>query len=276
MKIKSFIKQILAITKEKNFIPVQHIVDDNCILNGKVAIITGGSGGIGMAIAKSFCESGCKTIICGTNDEKLKNCIKQFPSNACVQTMMFDISKFENIKEKVDEATKIFGKVDILVNCAGVHTDHVDFFTITPQEYDRIMNINIKGPYFLCQEFGRYMKEKKINGHMLLVSSSRGSEPAWSPYGISKWTLNGLIKGLAQMLLPYGVIVNGISPGSTATELIGVKKGDSIYTTENRVNRLIMPDEVANLAKLLVSNAGDMIIGETILISGGRGTIDIR
>ena len=112
--------------------------------------------------------------------------------------------------------------------------------------------------------------------HILIISSSRGSEPAWSPYGISKWALNGLIRGLAQMLLPYGIIVNGISPGATATELIGIKEDDSIYSTENGEGRLIMPDEIANVAKLLVGPAGDMIVGETIHVSGGRGVFDIR
>lgn len=115
-----------------------------------------------------------------------------------------------------------------------------------------------------------------LGGHILLVSSSRGAEPAWSPYGISKWSLNGLTKGLAQILLPYGIIVNAIAPGSTATELIGVKSGDSIESEENGLGRLVMPVEVANVAKLLVSGAGDMIVGETIHISGGRGLFDIR
>ena len=140
------------------------------------------------------------------------------------------------------------------------------------------MNINLRGPFFLCQAFAEYMtKDKSVDKkHILLVSSSRGSEPAWSPYGISKWALNGLTQGLAQMLLPHDIIVNAIAPGSTATELIGVKEGDSITITENKVGRLAMPDEIANLAKLLVSPAGDMIVGETVHISGGRGVMDIR
>lgn len=276
MGFKSIIKKIIALSKEKEIVPIQHNVDTEQILFGKVAVIIGGSGGIGLAIAKNFCESGCKVILCGTNEKKLQNCITEFSDAAFVEYMLFNISDFNEIEKNVQKATEIFGKVDILVNSAGVHTEQVDFFKMTPEEYDRVMDINIKGPYFVCQEFGKYMIRNKIKGHILFVSSSRGSEPAWSPYGISKWTLNGLTKGLAQMLLPHGIIVNGIAPGSTATELIGVKMGDNIFTTENRANRLIMPDEVANIAKLLVSNAGDMVIGETICISGGRGIIDIR
>jgi NAD(P)-dependent dehydrogenase (short-subunit alcohol dehydrogenase family) len=276
MGLKTIVKKIIAISKEKEIVPVSHNVDLNQILKDKVAIIIGGSGGIGLAVAKSFYESGCKVIICGTNESKLIDCVSGFPDDGQVRYMVFNITKFYAIRESVIESVNIFGKVDILVNSAGVHTDKIDFFSINPEEYDRIMNINLKGPYFVCQEYGNYMIRNKIKGHILLVSSSRGSEPAWSPYGISKWALNGITKGLAQMLMPYGIVVNGIAPGSTATELIGVKEGDSIYTFENRVNRLIIPDEVANVAKLLVSSAGDMIIGETIHISGGRGTVDIR
>ena len=276
MGIKSIVKKIISISKEREIVPIQHNVDTNDILKDKVAVIIGGSGGIGFSIAKSFYQSGCKIIICGTNEKKLTKCINDFPDKNRVTYMILNVTEFDKIDENVIKAVNIYGKVDILVNSAGVHTENVDFYKMSSAEYDRVMNINIKGPYFICQAFGRYMMENKIKGHILMVSSSRGSEPAWSPYGISKWALNGMTKGLAQMLYPYGIIVNGIAPGSTATELIGVKEGDSIYTTENRVNRLIMPDEVANFAKLLVSDSGNMVIGETIHISGGRGIFDIR
>ena len=257
MSLKSIIKKIIMQTKKREIVPIQHNVDNGNMLQDKVAVIIGGSGGIGLSIAKSFYESGCKIVLCGTNEKKLKKCIDEFPENNRIRYMVFDVSDFEKIEDNVKKTVEFFGRVDILVNSAGVHTEKADFLNMTLSEYDRVMNINIKG-------------------HILLVSSSRGSEPAWSPYGISKWSLNGLTKGLAQMLLPYGIVVNGVAPGSTATELLGVKEGDSIYTTENRVQRLIMPDEVANVAKMLVSSAGNMIVGETIHISGGRGICDIR
>ena len=264
--------------KEKELIPIQHDVDSNNMLKNKVAVIIGGSGGIGLAIAKSFYESGCKVILCGTNQAKLERCLEKFDNSENVRTMIFDIADIDKFKEKIEIAASIFGKIDILVNSAGIHTENVDFFTMTSNEYDRVMDVNIKGVYFICKEFVEYMKKHKAKEkkHILLISSSRGSEPAWSPYGVSKWALNGLTKGLAQLLLPYGIIVNAIAPGSTATELIGVKAGDSINSQENGNNRLIMPVEVANIAKMLVSSSGDMIVGEIIHVSGGRGVFDIR
>lgn len=278
MGIKSSIKKMIKSLKEKEFIPIQHDVDSNNMLKNKVAVIIGGSGGIGLAIAKSFYESGCKVILCGTNQAKLERCLEKFDNSENVRTMIFDIADIDKFKEKIEIAASIFGKIDILVNSAGIHTENVDFFTMTSNEYDRVMDVNIKGVYFICKEFVEYMKKHKAKEkkHILLISSSRGSEPAWSPYGVSKWALNGLTKGLAQLLLPYGIIVNAIAPGSTATELIGVKAGDSINSQENGNNRLIMPVEVANIAKMLVSSSGDMIVGEIIHVSGGRGVFDIR
>lgn len=190
--------------------------------------------------------------------------------------MQFDVGNFAKIAENVKKAIDEFGRIDIVIYSAGVHTENVDFFTMTPEEFDRIIDINLKGAYFICQAFGKYMIEQRIHGHMLLVSSSRGSEPAWSPYGVSKWALNGLTKGLAQMLLPHGIVINTIAPGSTATELIGIKEGDNLYSNENATHRLITPDEVAQIAKVMVSDTANMIAGEVIHVSAGRGCFDIR
>ena len=120
------------------------------------------------------------------------------------------------------------------------------------------------------------MRDNAIKGHILLISSSRGSEPAYSPYGLSKWGLNGLTQGLAKLLLPHGIIVNAIAPGSTATPLLGIKEGDNLYCDENGMERYIVPDEVAAYARMLVSDMGNVVIGETIHVSAGRGVFDIR
>lgn len=208
------------------------------MLDGKTAVVIGGSGGIGLAISKSFCESGCKVVLCGTSRDKLNKTLEEFPEDAVVEPLVFDITRTDEIEENVKKAANVFGRVDILVNCAGVHTENVNFFTMSTAEYDRVMNINVRSPFFICQQFAKQMIAQGTGGHILLISSSRGAEPAWSPYGISKWSLNGFTKGLAQTLLPYGIIVNAIAPGSTATELIGIKSGDEISTEENGLGRL--------------------------------------
>ena len=276
--IKEIIKRIIALTKKKEIFAIPHVVGSEELLKDKVAFISGGSGGIGFAIAKDLLESGCKVIVAGTNqkkisnlllglDEKLKSRAKEFIID------VMDISSFDSV---VSNAVSVFGKIDIFVNSAGTHTQDVDFWNMTSDEYDRILDINLKSAFFLCQTFGKYMKNNNIKGHMLLISSSRGSEPAWSPYGISKWGLDGMVKGLAKVMVPYGIIVNGIAPGPTATSLLGIKDGDSLYTTQNSVGRLADPSEISAYAKLMVSDLGNMVVGEILHISGGRGCCDIR
>lgn len=276
--IKKLVRHVVSAVKMKNVVPVYQTIKDTEELNGKVALIVGGTGGIGLAIAKSLLSSGCKIIVSGTRDESINNVICKLArvNNSSIKAIKLNVSDINSFNAKVQEAANCFGKIDIFINSAGVHTEHVDFWSMTSAEYDRVMDINLKGAYFLCQSVAKNMIDNKIHGHILLVSSSRGLEPAWSPYGISKRGINGLVKGLAEILTAKGIIVNGIAPGSTATPLIGVSTDDTIYSEENKVGRFILPEEVAEVAKLLVSPAGDMIIGEVVPVSGGRGTFDIR
>lgn len=278
MNVKSVIKRIVALSKTKTIISIPHPINSNKLLDGKTILIAGGTGGIGLAIARSCVEAGGLVIITGTNETKLKAIIAGFSPEISqnIKPFVLDFSKelvFDNV---VSQLLNLFGKIDAFVNAAGVHTENVNFWEMTPAEYDRILQINLKAPYFICLALSKYMRTQKIKGHFLLISSSRGSEPAWSPYGLSKWGLNGLVKGLAQMLQPYGITVNAIAPGSTATPLIGVRDGDSIYTAENGTGRLITPDEIATYACLMISDLGDMLTGDVIHISAGRGTFDIR
>lgn len=274
MKIKKLLKKVLY--KEEVKIPITKLVDNSELLLGKTALITGGSGGIGVSIAKEFIESGCNVIITGTNIDKLKNICKEMNTER-INYITLDLKKVKSFKDKVEEAVKIYGKIDILVNSAGIHSTNAvqDFFSFTEEEYDEIMNVNLKGMYFFTREVSEYMINNKIKGHVLNISSTTALEPAWSPYRLSKWGVKGLTAGLADRLYEYGIIVNAIAPGSTATKLLGYKEGDNINTKDNPAKRYIMPEEVAAYAKLLVSSLGDMVIGETLYISGGRGNIFI-
>lgn len=275
MKLKRFAKSIISLSQRREMIPIIHPVNIDKIFIGKTAIITGGTGGVGQAIVETLYENGCNIVACGTNAEKLKD-LKAKYDETRFSVLEYNYSAPDQFSEKIESAAKLFGGLDILICSAGVHTENVDFWNITHQEYDRVLGINLKGTYFTCLEFAKYMRANKRSGHILLISSSRGSEPAWSPYGVSKWGMKGMTEGFAKMLLPYGITVNAVAPGPTATSLIGFKDGDSIFSFENNANRLITPDEVANLAMYMVSDMGTMITGETIHISAGRGTIDIR
>lgn len=273
-KIKKALMILISMLKWEKKIPVVSIKESENLLEGKVALITGGSGGIGMAVAKSLIEGGCKVIIAGTNEQKLKKCVEILSMDT--KYIVIDMNDTTSFETKIKEAASMFGKIQLFVSSAGVHSENLHFLDMAEKEYDRVMSINLKGTYFFAQSVTKYLIDNNLKGKILFVSSSRGSEPAWSPYGISKWGLDGMVKGLAKELFPYGINVNAIAPGSTATNLLGYKKGDSIYTDDNSECRMVMPEEIGNLTNLLLSDAGNMINGEIIHISSGRGVYDIR
>ena len=276
MSLKNKIKNLIYMCKEEKLIPIPKVVDGKKILDGKVALITGGSSGIGFSMAEEFCQAGAKVIIAGTNEDKLIECISKIKSKE-VRYLVINVLDVKTMPEKVVEAAHLFpeNRIDILVNSAGI-TNKSSFFDMSEEEYEEIMNINSKGTFFMSQAVGKYMIEKKIKGHILNVTSSSALRPAWTPYQISKWAVKGLTLGLADLLSPYGIVVNAIAPGPTATPMLGKNDGDSIYYPENPSKRYAMPSEIAQLATFMVSDLGNMIIGDTFYITGGSGNLTLH
>lgn len=275
--IKSKLKKAAGLVRHSEMIPIVREVDREKTLAGKNALVLGGSGGIGYAIARELHSSGAKVVLAGTNQQKLEqNARKLGGEGEPVSWTRIDLSDSNSIEDAMGDSANQFGVPDIFVCSSGVHTEHVDFWSVTPEEFDRVIGINLRGAFFSARAAACQMMQNNIKGHILFVGSSRGFEPAWSPYGLSKWGLRGLTRGLAQQLLPMGIVVNGIAPGSTATPLIGVGDGDDISSHENEAGRLVTPDEIAEWARMLVGPQGDMIVGEMILVSAGRGCVDIR
>ena len=259
---------------KKEILPIITTVDKDKVLNGKVALITGGSSGIGFAIAKAFVKSGCKVIIAGTNEAKLEHAVKNLYGS---KGLLINVRDTSSLKAKIESAINMFEekRIDILVNSAGVHHT-LSFEEMTEEEFDMLMDINVKGTFFMSQIVGNYMKEHRIKGHILNLSSSSALRPAWGPYQISKWAIRGMTLGLAEKLNPYGIVVNAIAPGQTATPMLGKDDCDDIYNGYALSGRYIMPEEIANLAVLMVSDMGNMIVGDSIYITGGSGTISLE
>lgn len=176
---------------------------------------------------------------------------------------------------KIAAASFPENRIDILVNSAGI-LNHTDFLEMSEDEYDRIMDINAKGTFFMSQAVAKHMIENRIKGHILNLSSSSSLRPAWTPYQISKWAVRGMTLGMADRLLPYGIIVNAIAPGPVATPMLGKHEGDSIYNATCPAGRYAMPEEIARLATFMVSDLGDMIVGDTFYMTGGSGTISLH
>lgn len=275
--IKTKIKWLINEVKRPKMIPIIEKPISGHAFDGKVAWIGGGSGGIGLAIAKSLLEDGCKVIISGTNEKKLQS-IQTEIGSVNLQTVVLNYKAPESFYAKVQETAKVFGKIDIFISATGIHADRdgMDFLNITEEEYDSIMGVNLRGTYFICQAVAKYMIQQSIRGHILIVSSQSALEPSWSPYRLSKLGIEGITKGMAQRLIEHGIIVNGIGPGPTATSMQKNYDGKDIYTPLNPIQRFTMPEEVAEFAKMMVSPLGDTIVGDTLYMSGGRGIIEIR
>lgn len=154
MSLIGKIKKGVRFLKRKEQVPIMKVATSEDLLENHVALITGGNSGIGFSIAKKFVESGCAVIIAGRSESKLQSCVKILGEKAKYITL--DVSDVNDIREKIPVARKLFsGKIDILVNCAGVGVKH-SFWDIDEKEYDNIMNTNTRGMFFASQIVSEY------------------------------------------------------------------------------------------------------------------------
>ena len=276
MSIKANIKKIVKTLNEKEKIPIVEVQQETQLLTNKVVLITGGSGGIGFAIAKKCLASGAKVIIAGTSEEKLNAKVKECDTQS-IKALVLNLNDVSSFEAKVQEACGLFeeNRIDVLVNSAGVNPAK-KFFDITEKDFDTTMAVNVKGIFFMCQAMAKYMIENKIKGHILNLSSSSALRPAWGPYEMSKWTIKGFTVGLADVLIKHGIVVNAIAPGPTATPMLGKEEGDDLDLPNNPTGRYAMPEEIAELAVMLISDAGKLVVGDTLYATGGAGTITMH
>ena len=240
------------------------------LLKDKCAIITGAGSGIGLAIARTYVNSGAIVIGLGRDKDKLKGAQKKIGERFI--PFCCDVSDIENISTYFNEIIKLSpnGKVDILVNSAGIKNGNDErFFEFTPEEFDNVIDTNIKAIFFWCQKVSRYMIENKIHGHIVNVASIKGFIGEASPYSVSKWGVVGLTKGLGRLLAPKDVIVNGVAPGGTLTPMANIKDNNMLHLATPSM-RLADPNEMANIALFLGSDLGNNIVGEVIISDGGQ------
>lgn len=280
MKIKSYIKR--AFTFLFKGIPTYKVyptistIGSSKLLDGRVALITGATSGIGLAIAHSFLKSGASVVLVGRNEEKL---LKTKESLSClygkdkVFAAQFDMCKVSEFSQKIDDLLSRLNekKIDILVNNAGVLGCQLS----KPDEkiYDSSLDTNLKGPFFLSEIVGKYMKENKIQGNILNILSSSAFRPASCSYTISKWGMRGFTLGLAKSLIPYGIVVNGIAPGPTSTPLVRNNNDEDLSLPNNPLGRYATPEEIANMATIMVSNMCRTVVGDILCMTGGAGLI---
>lgn len=280
MGVKSRIKSCFKIFQKEVKTPVYIPVFSGDILSGKTALITGGAGGIGKAIAEACLKNGASVILTGRDTKKLLRVIGSLEKERIVKKqkvipLLLDIQNINSIKPSIYKVIKenSIDKIDILVNNAGV-AEGQSMGETTEKDFDKTMDINLKGTYFMAQEFSNYLLENKIQGNILNVSSVSGIRPVITPYMLSKWGITGLTAGLAKKLIRHGIVVNGIAPGPTATNMLGLD-GSNLFYENSPAKRYVDPAEVANLAIFLISDMGKMIVGDTVYITGGCGNLTV-
>lgn len=281
MALKEYLKRGLHFIIKGT--PVSNIIVEtlapNELLKGRCALITGGTSGIGFAIAKAFLQSGANIIITGRSLDRINSAIQDLEKvNRICHVFGYvmdntDVDSFENnftdILNKLS-VEKITG-IDILVNNAGVNYKGMP--NVTEEEYDKVLDTNLKGVFFLSQLFGKYMVANNIKGNILNIASSSSLRPADSAYCVSKWGIRGLTLGLAKSLAKYGITVNGLAPGPTATPMMLKSCQDNMTLERIPLGRYIMPEEIANMATILVSNMGRAVMGDIIYMTGGAGNL---
>ena len=220
-------------------------------------------------MARQFVLAGAKVIITGRNEEKLKKVVSSIGESASYYILdNNDVDKFEIA---VNDINDIFGNIDILVNNAGI-IGKTSFPNMTVEDFDTVLATNLRGPVFLSQVFVKHCIANNIKGNVLNVGSSSCLRPAISSYTMSKWGIRGFTLGLAKKCAKYGITVNGIAPGPTATPILG-KDGTDLTNNDIPAERFITSDEIATMAVKLVSDSGRMIIGDMVYMTGGAGNL---
>lgn len=265
--IKYIVKGVPIIKVNVNITQVQY----GHILQGKNIIVTGGSRGLGFYIAKKYINEGAKVIITGTNETNLRNAKDKLGKNCdYIVLNQLDVEKFDSFFE---ECRKIFksNNIDGIVCNAGISLHEGSIYNVTTDGFDNQFNINLKGHYFFAQSYLKYFDKFQLdNGNIIFISSERGLYADDIPYGLTKTAINSLTRGLGQRVLNRNIRVNAIAPGVTATEMTGINKTDNLYNKNVIGKRSFLPEEIAEIAMFLMSDASKSICSEIIACGQGN------
>lgn len=244
-------------------------------LQGKVALVTGGSRGIGKAIAKTFAESGARVMITSRKEDSLRQAAQKM--NGEVDVFAANAGDLDGIKSCVDATMSRFGAIDIFVNNAATNPYFGRTLEVDPARFDKTFQVNIRGPLFWCQAvWEAWMKEHP--GVMINIASVGGlrAEIGLGVYNITKAAIIHMTKQLASELGPSRVL--GIAPGLVQTDFAKVLVDNFGTQLASRLptKRLGDPQDIANLVTFLASEKASWITGETFVIDGGAGVSSER
>lgn len=244
--------------------------------DNKVALITGSSQGIGAACALRLASEGANIILNGRSlDERGEGLIKQINDmGRQAKFLVSDVSQPQNVVNLVNDAIKAFGNLDILINNAGVEKNH-NFWEVTEEEYDFVMNTNVKGIFFGTQTFVNYLKNANRPGVIVNMSSVHEEIifPHFAAYCASKGALKMLTRNLATELAPLNIRINNVCPGAIATPINKtlLETPDLLEKVTKNIpmGKLGQPEDVAAIVAFLASDDAKYVTGSSYFVDGG-------
>ena len=244
-------------------------------LESKVALVTGGAQGIGLACASRFADEGAKVAIVDVDAARGADAVAKIGTERAL-FVAGDVAKAETVSRAVAATLERFGAIDVLLNNAGV-THAADFLELAEADFDRVLGVNLKSYFLFGQAVAKWMVGAKRSGAIVNMSSVNAviAIPNQVPYCVSKGGVAQLTKVMAISLAPKGIRVNAIGPGTIATELarnavLGSPAAERTIMSRTPLGRLGEPDEVAKVAVFLAGDEGSYLTGQTVYPDGGR------
>jgi 3-oxoacyl-[acyl-carrier protein] reductase len=229
------------------------------VLEGQVAVVTGAGRGIGRGIARKLASMAATTVLCGRTRKPLEetaNAIGQAGGKS--EVVECDVSNLGSVESLAKEVERAFGRLEILVNNAGIGGFGGPLHSLPPEQWEQILNTNLRGVYYMIRSFAPMMMRAR-SGHIINISSLAGKNPLpnGAAYAASKWGLNGLSYSVAEELRAHNIRVSVVCPGSTNTDL-------SPYAGKD-TNKMLQPDDVAHVVAMLVTQAPQSFLSEVLL-----------
>ncbi len=244
------------------------------LLKDKVALITGASRGMGAAIAREFLRNGATVVVCGSREESALKAVEELKKedeSFKVYGKWPDLSSPEEVSKTVEEVVKEFGKLDIMVNNAGV-SEKTPTLEVDPNLFKKVIDLNVNSVFYGCQAAARVMKEQG-QGVIINTSSmvSKNGQPSGVAYPASKFAVNGLTISLARELGQYGIRVNAVAPGVMNTDMVKSLPEAMIQPLVQAIpmKRMGEPVDVAMVCVFLASDLASYVSGDIIHVDGG-------
>ncbi len=245
----------------------------------KVAVVTGAGSGIGYEIANQLVKEGASVVINDLDDNILNKAVQNISTFGNCTSIAGDAGNVKFIYEMIDFTVKKFGKIDMIVANAGI-TLFGSFLDFTEESFQKVMNLNLQGSFFLTQAFAKQIQKQEGGGQVLLMSSNIGYQayPNLSAYAVTKAGIKMMARNLVAELSPLGIRINAIAPGATLTERTALEEEnyDQVWSRITPLNQIGTPDDIAKTALFLLSDDSRHITGQTILVDGGWEATGIR